>query len=810
MEEVEALFHEARLLPPGEDRMVWLAERCQGDAGLLAEVLAMLEANEQMHRAGGIHRAPDPAVPNAKFGAYRAVALLGRGGMSTVYRAERADGQFEQTVALKIMAPHLAGPEFLRRFETERQLLASLSHNNITRLLDGGVSSTGDPYLITEYIEGQPLDQYADERKLSVAARLATFLQVLDAVDYAHRNLIVHRDLKPANILVNTEGTVKLLDFGTASLLAGHADVTMTRLRMLTPRYASPEQLKGERLNIATDIYSLGVVLYELLCGGWPFGDPNSVLSELSRATGDVKPAAPATVLTEEAAKSRSAGYQHLRGVLNGDLSTILLKMLENEPTRRYGSVRQVADDLERYREGRPILARPQTAWYGARKFVTRNWLMVSTACAAILALAGLTVVSFYEAAQAREQAARAKRVSEFAKNTFLSASSTWQSPLRGQSRAIQFNDILDNAADRVGRELANDPVAQADLRGTIGSTYAILGDPVKGEAQLRLALELLKRTPGGSPHMTADIQVLLCDACSFQGHYDQALTACREALRLARLHGGDISVGGIMHDTAFMAVKSGEPLEEAEKLFREAVGNGPTDATRARLWPAIINTRIGALRLRLGDLNEGERLLRDSERLLRSEPGPPIEIVATLAALAFGARVRGNYDDAVRLLDDGLNLLNQRPTAYMGRDQVEMELAAAEALAGKPGALARLKNVGPRVEADSSAAGDRTRFELLSGIVEARSDLPGLAERHFRAALETSQKELPRQPADRVEIYLRLAQVLASSHRDDAAAGVAREGLGTAETAYGAFFAQHPFVRELRAVLSSSAPVRH
>ena len=653
LDEIEALFHEARSLPNGEHREAWLRDRCQGDAGLLQEVASLLAANEGMRRASVIPPASPPAVPPAKFGPYRAVELLGRGGMSTVYRAERADGQFQQTVALKIMAAYLAGPEFLRRFETERQLLATLSHNNITRLLDGGVSSTGDPYLITEYIEGQPLDRYSDERKLDVDARIGIFLQVLDAVDYAHRNLIVHRDLKPANILVNTEGTVKLLDFGTASLLARPGDVTLTRFRMLTPRYASPEQLKGERLNIATDIYSLGVVLYELLCGAWPFGDANSVLSELNRATGDMAPTPPATVLTEEAAKCRSTGYQYLRGLLNGDLSTILLKMLENEPSRRYGSVRQVADDLQRYRERRPILARPQTVWYGARKFVTRHWLAVSAACAAILALAGLTVVSLHQTAQAREQAARAQRVSEFAKNTFLSASSTWQSPLRGQSRAIQFNDILDSAAERVGRELANDPLAEADLRGTIGSTYSILGEPVKGEAQLRQAIELLKRTPGGSPRIAAGLQVRLCDACSFQGHYSQALTACREALRLARVHGSDLSVGGIMHDTAFMAVKSGEPLEEAEKLFRDAVAMGPTDAARAKLWPAIINTRIGALRLRLGDLVEGKRLLRDSERLLRAEPGPPIEIVPTLTALAFGARVSGNYDEAMHLLEE-------------------------------------------------------------------------------------------------------------------------------------------------------------
>ena len=806
MDQIEALFHEARSIPPGEGRTLWLEDHCQGDTELLAEVSALLKANSEMASRATIAPAPGPAVPTAQFGAYRAVELLGRGGMSTVYRAERADGQFEQIVALKIMAAYLAGAEFARRFETERQLLATLSHNNITRLLDGGVSSAGDPYLITEYVEGEPLDRYSDERKLDVNARLAIFSQVLEAVDYAHRNLIVHRDLKPANILVSKEGIVKLLDFGTASLLAQPDNVTLTRVRMLTPRYASPEQLKGERLNIATDIYSLGVVLYELLCGGWPFGDPNSVLSELNRATGNVPPAPPATVLTEEAAVRRSVSYQNLRGLLNGDLSTILLKMLENEPSRRYGTVRQVADDLERYRDGRPILARPQTTWYRARKFVSRNWLAVSAATAAILALAGLTVFSLYQTAQAREQAARAQRVSEFAKNTFLSASSTWLSPLRGQSHAIQFNDILDNAAERVGRELANDPLAEADLRGTIGQTYSLLGDPAKGEAQIRRAIELLKQTPGGSPRIAAGLELRLCDVCSFQSHYGEALAACREAVALARVHGSDIGLGTIMHDTAFMAAKSGAPLEEVEALFREALANGPTDPAGARLFPALINARIGALRLRQGDLKEGERVLRDSEHILGAEPGPPIEIIPTLDALALGARIRGQYSEAIKWLQKGLDLLNQRPTSYMGKDDVEMELAADEALAGKPQALSRLKKIEPQLQASASSAGERIRFHMLTGIVEAHSGLQDSAERHFRTALATSEKELPRQPADRVEICVRLAQVLAASHREQEAADVAREGLRVAERVYGGFYGQHPFVIELQSTVRQAS----
>ena len=578
---------------------------------------------------------------------------------------------------------------------------------------------------------------------------------------------------------------------------------------MLTPRYASPEQLKGERLNIATDIFSLGVVLYELLCGGWPFGDPNSVLSELNRATGHVAPASLTTALTEEAARSRSASFQQLRGLLRGDLSTIVLKMLENEPTRRYGSVRQVAEDIERYREGRPILARPQTAWYATRKFVTRHWLAASAASLAIVALAALTAFSLHETAQAREQAARAQRVSDFVKNTFLSASSTWTSPLRGQSRPIEFNDVLDNAAERVGRELGNDPVAQADLLGTIGSTYAVLGNPVKGEALLRQALDVLQRTGRGSSRKAADLSVILCNAYSFQGRYAEALSACRHGLALARVYGSELSLGAVLNNTGFIAAKSGAPLEEAEKLFREAAANGPTDPAQAKLWPSINNTRIGALRIRQGDLAEGERLLWESERLLRSEPGPPIEILPTLDALAVGARIQGKYDEAGRLLERALDLLNQRPTSYMGSGaQLEIELAANEALGTKPQALSRLEKVSAQVEADSTAPVESLRFHLLSGIVETGSGSRESAERHLRTALATSEKDLPRQPADRVEIYLRLAQLLSLSHRDQEAAELARQGLQCAESSYGPFFAGHPLVADLRKLTASAALV--
>ncbi len=404
IEQLESLFHQALTVPAAE-LPLWLDAHCPADGELRAELAEMLEARIAMQASGAALAAREEApIPTGSFGAYRAVSLLGRGGTSAVYLAERADGQFTQTVALKILAAHLAGAGFLRRFEVERQLLASLNHHHITRLLDGGVSAAGEPFLITEYVDGEPLDRYCDRLKLPLEERLRIFLQVCDAVEHAHRNLIVHRDLKPANILVNTEGAVKLLDFGTAALLAADSRVTVTRLRMLTPRYASPEQLRGERLNIATDIFSLGIVFYELLTGAWPFGDPESVIGELQRATQGTGPAQPSTVVTEESATARALPHRQLRRILKGDLSSIAFKALEHDPAQRYAGVRQFAADIENFLAARPVLARPQTGLYRAGKFIRRRWATVLAATVFTLGLSAATLIARQEARIAQER----------------------------------------------------------------------------------------------------------------------------------------------------------------------------------------------------------------------------------------------------------------------------------------------------------------------------------------------------------------------------------------------------------------------
>jgi len=802
---VEELFNCA-LQKPESERDAWLASQTGLDPLLQTEVQSLLDADrrhEELNAQAPAHRCDSVAGVDAggeflergqRFGPYQTERLLGRGGMGAVYLARRADGQFDQTVALKVMAAYLAGEEFVNRFRNERQLLATLTHPNITRLLDGGVAAGGDPYLVMEYIEGQPLDEYCDHRRLPVEARIRLFLQVCEAVEFAHRNLIVHGDLKPANILVTAEGTVKLLDFGTAKVLR-YPGGKVTQFALMTPRYASPEQLRGDLINTQSDLFSLGVILYELLTGTWPFGDPKSPADGMDRVLRGRGPNTPPRVVTVAAAENRSVSPDRLRHHLTGDLSTILLKMLDTDPGQRYGSVREAKEDLELFRQGRPVRARPHSAWYVTRKFVRRNRLAVFAAGLSVVALAGLAVVSVYASAQAQAQAARAERVSEFAKNTFLSASTFWASPLRGKRDAIQFSDILDNASDRVGKELGNDPEAEAGLRDTLGITYAMLGEPAKGETQLTLGLQVLPRIRGGAPAIAASLYLDLCDARSFQGRYPSALTACRAAVAICRVSAPD-RLGGALHDTAFMAVNAGEPLAEVAGMYREALRYPRPNQTS---FPAIVNSRIGLLRLRQGDLYGGESILLEAEQVLRGSAEPPVEIVPVLYARAFASDVRGHYPEAAGLMKEALDIVTRRRVWFMEPDERALQLSAYEALAGNGRALGRLRDVEQRLSYSSGAPVDQIRHHLFSGIVESRGGSRATAEWHLRAALSVQKREMNRQPDLSVEICVRLMELLESSGRPKEAAAAARQGLRDAAIAYGGFFNAHPFVIEMQ-----------
>lgn len=388
-QQMEVIFHQAvETQEPGRRELVH--RLCAGDSELLANVQELLDSfDQQKKRPVSVPPSQLPSPAETRFGNFRLDRLLGQGGMSSVYMAHRDDGQFEQKVAVKLMSPHLASEFFTERFRRERQILADLNHANVTRLIDGGVSASGDPYLIMEYVDGTALDAFCDEHRLMISQRIQLFLEICSAVEYAHEQHIIHCDLKPGNILVRRDGTPKLLDFGTAKLLSGgRRDSTTTRFGMMTLRYASPEQLRGDPLTAATDVYSLGVVLYELVSGAWPFGNPQSVLAGLDRAVHDVKPAAVSQLMTDAAAEARSTTKSELARQAGGGLERVLTKAVQARPEDRYSSVKEFADDLRHFLEGAPVAAAPLSIWTGRQR---RFALVVVPACLLLAAVAYFT-----------------------------------------------------------------------------------------------------------------------------------------------------------------------------------------------------------------------------------------------------------------------------------------------------------------------------------------------------------------------------------------------------------------------------------
>ena len=419
---VSELFEASAELPQGE-RQRFLESKCNGDTGLVREVLELLgedgrtgdymepPAHEDLEHATSRDAAED--LSGTRFGPYRLERCIGRGGMGAVYLASRMDADFEQEVAIKLIRRGMDTDDILRRFKNERQVLADLTHPGIARLFDGGATEDGRPYLVMEVVDGLPIDRYCDEHRLGVVERLRLFIAVCEAVHHAHERRVVHRDLKPSNILVTTEGTPKLLDFGIAKLLDATGstrtvDVTATELRLMTPEYASPEQIRGGKISVRSDVYGLGAILYELLTGHRPYRVTTGLRADVERAICEEDPARP----------SRRVESRRVRAKLAGDLDTIVMKALRKEPERRYASARELADDIERSLAGLPVRARPDTWRYRTTKFARRNKVLVGSALAVLAALvAGLlgTFSMFVEAETARAAGLQREYVAQIA-----------------------------------------------------------------------------------------------------------------------------------------------------------------------------------------------------------------------------------------------------------------------------------------------------------------------------------------------------------------------------------------------------------
>jgi serine/threonine-protein kinase len=566
---------------PLEERSAFVRERCAGQPELLAAVQRML-ASEQ---AAGPEflRGIDPSFLGTivsdmapaleRIGPWRLLREIGRGGMGQVFLAQRADGQFEQRVAIKLLKRGMDSDAILARFLRERQILAALDHPNIARLFDGGVAGDGRPYFVLEYVDGQQITAFADAERLSIDARIELFRSVCSAVEYAHRNLIVHRDLKPSNILVTTDGRPKLLDFGIAKLLsapdehAAGATLTSASIRLLTPDYAAPEQFRGEMITTSTDVYGLGAVLYELLSGQRPFGAERDRFHERA----DSEPSSLSVVLQErsdpatgeEIAAARSSDTVRLRRRLAGDLEIIVATALRAAPERRYASVSALEEDLRRHQERLPIRARPDSLAYRVSRFVRRHRVGVLAAAAIVTLLFSFGVTASLQARavarerdRARQEAAVAQQVSDFLVGVFEVAD-----PMQtGLGDSIRARDLLERGAKQIETELAGQPAIQGRLLGVIGRAYYNLQRRDLAESLLARAAELQRETDDSESSSLVSTLAQLGKVRTELGDYPEAEKALRQAMAILQRTAPDsVAMWGLLLNLAYVFHLKGE-----------------------------------------------------------------------------------------------------------------------------------------------------------------------------------------------------------------------------------------------------------
>lgn len=572
---LSGLWDEAMALRPAE-RAAWL-ERLRREAhplrAPLEEMLGALGSVETGDFLATMPRAPRRAEPGALragecVGAYRLERPLGRGGMAEVWLARRADGELKRPVALKLLHRWHGGAAFAPRFERERDILAALHHPHIASLFDAGVSERGESFLALEYVDGEPLTAHAERRRLAPRERIALFRQVLLAVQHAHASLVLHRDLKPANILVHRDGSVKLLDFGIAKLLAEpdqatpETELTRAAGRPLTPLYASPEQLRGEPLSTASDVYSLGVVLYELLCGQRPHDAVAGQPGALEQAILAVDPRPPSQRVTAEAAAGFGRDARALRRILAGELDALVQKALAKSPAQRYSSVDALLADVDRWLAGEPVLARPPGGWLRLRKFAARHRLGVSLGGAALAGLLGLTAVALVQQQRARDESARAVAARDFLLDLFRGAD-----PQFNHGATPSARELLAAAPAEAAR-LADQPQLQRELLDGLWRVQRDTDDHAAADATLGRLVALQRQL--GDAHGVA----------MAQAHQAELALRLGDEARSAALLAAVRASGWIARDPALAFVaaeqqgwldrEQGRP-EAAQRAFEEA-----------------------------------------------------------------------------------------------------------------------------------------------------------------------------------------------------------------------------------------------
>jgi serine/threonine-protein kinase len=704
---------------PAQERAAYLDAVCGDDPEFRREIDAVLAAHAAAGGTVDSDRLLSPAAIGAtvampagvRVGAYELEAVIGRGGMGEVYRARRADAQYEQQVAIKLMRAGRDTAELMRRFRTERQILARLQHPNIATLLDGGVTDAGQPYLVMQYVDGVPITRSANDRGLDLEGRLRLFTTVCDAVQFAHANLVVHRDLKPSNILVTGQGEVRLLDFGIAKLLDldGAESSTTGDLLLLTPEHAAPEQFLGGAITTATDVYALGVLLYELLVGFRPFQFVPAI--ELHRAVCEQDPRSPSAAAadSELLAKAKLPWPVVRPAEVTGDLDSIVLKALRKEPNRRYGSVAELADDIRRHLSGFPVQARPETFGYVAGRYIRRHRVGIVASVALAAALITLAMVSVRFAVTSRAQARAiaeerdvALQVSSFLENLFKSPDPFAVGPSRRDS--MRIGDFLAEGARKVRQELLGQPVVQARLLTVLGRAQTDLGRLEAAIPLLEEAVTIRRRELGPQASETAITErtlgialwqhgrvaraesllrkseaSLALDSLRLrgervrslaglgstlmsQGRFADAESVYRHALALAELEFGptDSELGGRLSDLA-MALSYQAKRAPAESLLRRSIVIEETANGKDHPRVATPLGNLATLLIDKGELEEAEQLARRALQIQRSRlPTPHPRMAGSINNLAAVVQHRGRFAEAESLFRQALAMQRQ------------------------------------------------------------------------------------------------------------------------------------------------------
>jgi serine/threonine-protein kinase len=620
------------------------------------------------------HDAPD-ARAGQEIGHYRIIREIGRGGMGAVFLVERADGEFQQKVALKVVRRSFADSELTRRFRQERQILASLNHPNIARLLDGGVSASDEPFLVMEYVEGLRIDDYCAGCDLSTSGRLRLFLNVCRGVSYAHQHLVVHRDIKPSNILVTGEGVPKLLDFGIAKLLDPEqsGEHTQTEMRAFTPDYASPEQIGGGQITTASDVYSLGVLLRDLLHGGRSSPDEREAPGRWRSETPGQKTIATNLPTDQDDGKER---YKtSLRRFAGTELENIIAMARREDPSRRYGSAAQLAEDVQRYLDGLPVRAQKDSFTYRVGKFIRRNKVGVAAGAIVLLTLVGGIIATVWQARRAtreariaaherdraRVEAAKAERINAFLQNVLGFSQVNWLSPNPQKKNVSTIAEALDEASRRAESELGDQPEILAAVQFSLSQSYAAQGKSDVAEQHLRASWETRRRVLGPEHTDTAQSMTALSEVLVHQGKYAEAESISREAVAVYRLarERGDVNpiwFAISLNNLGISLISKGDATA-GEAALLEAVEVGADFTGEARGGIAAIYGNLGISRGNLGDIDGAVAYLQKSVEELHRLPGEPgVGLAIGIGNLGSFLTIKGEYAQAEPLLRESLD----------------------------------------------------------------------------------------------------------------------------------------------------------